>query len=209
MTPTFLLMTALLAQGSSVDTVAVRSELQGLYDEISAANLQFVTAEEVDEFHEVVCTADWMLRDANGQTRAWSEMRQLAIQPLSAPRPESMIQSITKLSADRDGATVVVKVVVIRTITDQEGRASRPGAPHAVTETTMFRDRWVRAGDEWKWKSREELDPRTRTKEGPNNLRDVWEFDRRRFAAIQGRGSLADANGLNCSAEPSASATRW
>jgi hypothetical protein len=57
----------------------------------------------------------------------------------------------------RDGATVTTKLTTVRTIVDDEGRYGRNGATHTVTETTVFHDTWVKAGDLWKLKSREQV----------------------------------------------------
>ena len=50
MTAVLLLAAALFVPGASADNFVVQAELQGLYDEISQATLQFATASDVDEF---------------------------------------------------------------------------------------------------------------------------------------------------------------
>ena len=157
MTQALLLAAALFVPGAPADNFVVQAELQGLYDEISQATLQFTTADDVDEFHEVLCTADWVFTDPAGHKRTWPEMRQDAVRALSEPRLESMTQTIVKLSVDPGGATVVVNVVTVRTIVDHEGRYGRPEVSHTLTATTPFRDRWVKVSDEWKLKSREQI----------------------------------------------------
>jgi hypothetical protein len=57
------------------DTFVVQTELQSLYDEESAAALQFFTTQDIDDFHGVFCTENWLFLDAAGQRHAWSEMR--------------------------------------------------------------------------------------------------------------------------------------
>jgi len=52
---------------------------------------------------------------------------------------------------------VIVAFSTVRTVVDAEGRYGRRGGIHAVTATTMFRDRWIRVADQWKMKSREQL----------------------------------------------------
>jgi len=157
MTAALLLAAALFVPGASADNFVVQAELQGLYDEISQATLQFATASDVDEFHEVLYTADWVFTDQAGHKRTWPEMREDAVRALSAPRLDAMTQPIHSLSVDPGGATVVVTVVTVRTIVDHEGRYGRPEASHTLTATTPFRDRWVRVSDEWKLKSREQI----------------------------------------------------
>ena len=157
MTEMLLLAFTVLQQGTPRDAFDVQAELQGLYDEVSQATLQFVTESDVDLFHDVLYTPDWVFVDGTGQKQTWSQVRERAIQALSAPPLDSMSQPIQKLSLAADGATVMVNLTTVRTIADAEGRYGRPGASHTLTETTAFRDRWVRVSDEWKLKSREQV----------------------------------------------------
>jgi len=152
-----LLAAMLLQQGTVSDAFHVRGELQGLYDEISQATLQFVTESDVDLFHDVLYTPDWVFVDAKGEKHTWSQMRETAVQALSAPPLTWMNQSIQKMSLASDGAVVLVNLTTVRTIVDAEGRYGRKGASHTLTETTTFRDGWVRASDRWKLKSREQI----------------------------------------------------
>jgi hypothetical protein len=80
-----------------------------------------------------------------------------AIQASLAPHPDSVTQPIEKLSRSAEGVTDIVQVITVRTIVDHEGRYGRPDASHKLTETTTFRDRWVRVSDHWKLKSREQI----------------------------------------------------
>jgi len=136
---------------------AAQTELQGLYDEISAASQQFATADDIDQFHSVFYTPDWVFVDGSGQKETWQQARVRAIQALTAPPMDSMGQPIQKLTLLPDGATVTVNVVTVRTVVDAEGRYGRAGGTHTLTETTPFRDRWVRSGDKWMLKSREQI----------------------------------------------------
>src|SRR5215510_16319397 len=70
---------------ASRNTVAVQAELQSLYDEDSAAALQFFTPQDVDDFHSVFCTQDWFFLDADGHRHAWSEMREQEAKQLTEP----------------------------------------------------------------------------------------------------------------------------
>ena len=40
----------------------VQAELQRLYEAISQATLRFVTADDIDQFHEVLYTQEWVFR---------------------------------------------------------------------------------------------------------------------------------------------------
>jgi hypothetical protein len=144
-------------QGPPPDAFDVRTELQGLYDEISQATLQFMTESDIDLLHDALYTPDWVFVNETGGKQTWSQMRGLAVHALSEPRPDSMIQAIQKVSLGPDDATVVVDMTTVRTIVDDKGRYGRPGASHTLAETTVLRDSWIRIADEWKLKSREQI----------------------------------------------------
>jgi hypothetical protein len=97
MTQVLLLTIALLIPATPHDTFDVQAELQGLYDEISQATLQLTTESDVDLFHQVLYTPDWVFVDATGHAQTWPQVRARAISALSAPPLDSMIQSIQKL----------------------------------------------------------------------------------------------------------------
>jgi hypothetical protein len=149
--------TPALASGTGSDRFDVQATLQGLYDEISQATLQFATGSDVDLFHQVLYTPDWVFVDATGRTQTWPQVRQAALDALSVPYPDSMVQSIQKLSLMPDGATAVVHVITTRAVVDNEGRYGRKGASHILTEASTFRDRWILGADDWKAKSREQI----------------------------------------------------
>jgi hypothetical protein len=90
-----LLIAAMLATGTQGDTFDIQAELQGLYDEISQATLQFMTTTDIDQFHDVMYTPDWVFIDTAGHKKTWSEMRQEAVQAMLAPRPESIARGAT------------------------------------------------------------------------------------------------------------------
>jgi hypothetical protein len=153
----FLLLWLAGLQSGAPDPFDVQSNLQGIYDELSQATMQFDTPADIDSFHHVFYTPDWVFVDAAGQRHSWAEMREHDVQALSGPRVDSMQQPIRKLSLVPDGATVTTKVTTVRTIVDQEGRYGRKGATHTLTESTVFRDAWVKSGESWKLKSREQV----------------------------------------------------
>jgi hypothetical protein len=157
MTDVLLLTVMLLTPKAPLDAFEVQADLQGLYDEISQATLAFETPADVDMLHDVLYSPDWVLIDQSGQRQTWTQVRERVIQALSAPRPDSMIQPIRKLTLSPDGATVVVNVTIIHAVVDTEGRYGRPGNSHTLTETTVYRDRWVRVSDAWKLTSREQM----------------------------------------------------
>ena len=59
------LFTLALLQVAPGDLFSLRTQLQGLYDEISQATLQFDNEQDVSDFHTVL-TADWAFVDAGG-----------------------------------------------------------------------------------------------------------------------------------------------
>jgi hypothetical protein len=141
----------------SPDPFLVQAELQGLYDEISQATLQFETESDVDQFHEVLYSPDWVFVETSGARHPWAEARQHDLQVLHARRADSMIQTIQSLSLVAGGATVAVNLTTVRTIVDDGGRFGVKGRSHTLTETTPFRDRWVTSSGKWKLASREQL----------------------------------------------------
>jgi len=155
---------------SSRNTVAVQAELQSLYDEDSAAALQFFTPQDVDDFHSVFCTEDWFFLDTAGHRHAWSEMREQAAKQLTEPHALSIAQPINKVSLTRNGATAVVTVTTVRGITDDEGRYGKKGARHTLTESTKYRDSWVQVGNGWKQQSREQIGRSSQRPDEPENL---------------------------------------
>jgi ketosteroid isomerase-like protein len=167
MSPALLVAVALLIPAAATDTFEVQAELQGLYDEISQATLQFATQSEVDQFHEVLYTPDWAFTDAAGHTRTWADVREEAFRALSAPRVDSMTQPIRSLSVDSNGATVVVNLVTVRTLVDSEGRYGHAGDSHTLTDTTSFRDRWIKGSGSWKLKSRQQIGGPTESVDKP------------------------------------------
>jgi len=156
-----LLVLALLST-AAVDEFSVRWELQALYDEASQATLQFTSGSDVDLFHEVFCTPDWVYVDVGGTPHAWRDIRGTVVAALAAPRPASMTQIIREVSV-RDGAAATIDQTIVRTIVDEEGRYGPPAASRTVVETTTFRDEWVMVEGRWRMKSRRQVtEPRLR-----------------------------------------------
>jgi ketosteroid isomerase-like protein len=156
---TILLLTLGLLQTGSPGVFSVQADLQGLYDEISQASLQFLTETDIDDFHDVMYTPDWVVVDTKGQQHTWAELREQAVQALNVPHHDPMVQSIQKLTLVPGGATSLVNVTIVRTVIDDEGRYGKKGGSHTLTETTPFRDAWVTIGDRWKLKSRQQVGP--------------------------------------------------
>jgi hypothetical protein len=151
-----LALTLTLAPAAPPDLFSIQADLQGLYDEVSQASLQFETLEDANQFHEVLYTPDWVFVDASGQSHTWPQLRD---QVLHAPPVTAATQPIQRLSLVPGGAVTTVNEVRTRAIVDEAGRYGRKGAPHMLTETTAFKDTWIQVGDQWKLKSRQQLGP--------------------------------------------------
>jgi ketosteroid isomerase-like protein len=135
----------------------IRAELQGLYDEISQASLQFDTGADLDDFHSTLYTPDWTFVDAAGNRHSWDELRAEAVDALAGPRSDSIKQTIQKLSLVQGGATAVVTLTITRTVVDDEGKYGPKGRPHVLSDITVFRDEWIGSSEHWKLKSRQQV----------------------------------------------------
>ena len=113
----------------------------------------------MDQFHDVLCTPDWTFVDADGGHHTWADVRTEAIRALGEPRADSIVQMIDKLTIEAGGASTTVRRTMVRTIVDADGRYGRKGASRTITETTTFRDAWVRSADTWRQKSRAQTGP--------------------------------------------------
>ena len=67
------------------------------------------------------------------------------VQARGAEPPDSVVQTIRRLSFDADGVTVVVDSTTITSAVDAEGHHGPAGASHTLTTTTRFR-RFFHAG---------------------------------------------------------------
>src|ERR1700742_916595 len=105
-----------LALSAPPDMFTIQADLQGLYDEISQATLQFVTPGDADQFHDVVFTPDWYMVDTSGR-HSWAEIRERL---LHAPPPLAATQPIQKVSLVPGGAMTTVKEIRTRGIVDAE-----------------------------------------------------------------------------------------
>jgi hypothetical protein len=157
--PTVLLLTLGLLQAGTPDLVSAQADLQGLYDEISQATLQFLTGADIDDFHEVMYTPDWVFVDTKGEQHAWAQLREQAVEKLNLVHRDPMVQTIQKLTLVPGGVISSVNVTTVRTVIDDLGRYGRKGVSHTLTETTPFRDTWVTTGNRMKMKSRQQLGP--------------------------------------------------
>lgn len=119
------------------DLVAVRSQIQGLYEDIRQMQAQSTTSTDIDNLHAVLYTSDWTFVDKSGQTHSWVELRQQDIDALAHRSPEAWYQPIQKLTLSADGgaATAIIMERGVR-----------------------YEDTWVRAGDSWKMKTRRQLE---------------------------------------------------
>ena len=144
-----LLIPFAFLQLSFHDSLPVQTDLQGLYAEMSqAALLTGSTDAEIDDFHDVLCTTDWVFIDMHGGRHDWQDMREQTVRLLTGPPLDSMVQTIQQLALAPGSATVIVQMTTVRSLVGAR-----------ATERTFFRDTWVETPEGWKLKSREQLTP--------------------------------------------------
>jgi hypothetical protein len=146
-------------QSASPDPFLLQAQVQGLYDEMSQAALQFGTESDIDDFYGALYTSDWSMTDAKGQQHTWPEVRQQEVAALSQPKSDALRQAIQKFSLVPGGASVIVLRTDVRNIVDNEGKYGPVGKAHVIAEQTLFHDEWVGEGEHWKLKSRQQEGP--------------------------------------------------
>ena len=149
-----------------VDAFSVQCELQGLYDEASQMALAARSAAEIDMFHVVLDTPDFVVIDTKGARHPWEEMRARAVQALKEPPFDSLVQMIQKLSLTSQGVVVVTNVTSARKLIDEQGQYGPKGTAHTLSKTTVVRDTWVRAENGWRRKMREEISEKALSVDG-------------------------------------------
>jgi len=135
---TILMLTAVLAQQSAkLDVFSTQADIQGLYEDIRQMQAQSTTPTDVDTLHGVLYTQDWTFVDKSGQSHSWAEVRQKQVDALAHKADDAYYQPIKKLSVSADGQTATVTI---------------------VENKTTYKDTWVRSGESWKMKTRQQLD---------------------------------------------------
>jgi hypothetical protein len=147
-------------------TFQLRVQLQALYEEMAESVIHLTAAGSSASASAVLYTPDWVFVDASGQRQSLDQARSETGALRRSPF-DTITHSIQKLTVSGDQVTVIVKVAVAvgRADTDQQAAAmgrltgwqELPGFKLPSVETTTFRDTWVKAGDSWKMKSREQL----------------------------------------------------
>ena len=152
----FALLAALQANPSQ-DTFGVSCDLQGLYDEMAQATAVSYTARDVDLYHGVFYTPDWVFVDAQGQRHPWTELRDQTISQAGEHRFDAIYQVLQDATITADGATTTIDYIVVRSIDDRDGKYGKAGAKHTIAEVTALRDTWSKTGVVWRLKMREQL----------------------------------------------------
>jgi hypothetical protein len=134
---TMLMLTAALSQSEKVDVFSTQAEIQGLYEDIRQTQSQSTTAADLDNLHDVLYTRDWTFVDKSGQSHSWMDMRQKQVDALAHNSGDVFYQPIKKISVSSDGQTATVTI---------------------VEYGTTYKDTWVRSGESWKMKTRQQLD---------------------------------------------------
>jgi len=134
---TIFMLAAVLSQSPKVDVFSTQADIQGLYEDIRQMQAQSTTPTDVDTLHDVLYTQDWTFVDKSGQSHSWTEMRQKLIDALAHKTDDAYYQPIKKMSVSTDGQTATVTI---------------------VENKTTYKDTWVRSGESWKMKTRQQLD---------------------------------------------------
>ena len=154
---TMLLALALAPAGpQKPDTFTAQIKLQGLYDEIGEAITHATPAAQgVETLRTVLYTPDWEFIDASGRHQSWQQASAASEATFHATPFDAIRHAIQRLTLKGDEATVVVKVTVETDQSHVDAHATQ--MPQFRDQTMTFRDTWVRSGDTWKMKSREQV----------------------------------------------------
>jgi hypothetical protein len=152
---------------SQKSNFALQAQLLGLYEEIAEGATHSTADDSEAPLTEVLYTPDWVFIDASGQHQSLAEARSATASALHSMPFETITHTIQKLTASEDQVTVIVKIAIAMAPPNVDREAKMvgkttswkllPDLPLPRVETTMFRDTWVKAGDSWKMKSREEI----------------------------------------------------
>ena len=134
---TILLLAAVLGQSPKDDLFSTQADIQGLYEDIRQMQAQSTTATDLDTLDDVLYTQDWAFVDKNGQSHSWTAIRQTQVDALAHKADDAFYQPIKKMSVSSDGQTATVTI---------------------VENKTTYKDTWVRSGESWKMKARQQLD---------------------------------------------------
>jgi hypothetical protein len=148
-------------------TFQVQVQLQALYEEMAESVIHLKAGGSSASATAVLYTPDWVFVDASGQRQSLDQARSETGGALRRSPFDTITHSIQKLSLSGDQATVIVKVAVAVGGADNDQQAATmgrltgwqelPDFKLPRVETTTFKDTWVKAGDSWKMKSREQL----------------------------------------------------
>jgi hypothetical protein len=139
-----------------LDAFIAQAQFQALYEEIAEAIMHATPADQgVEALRSVLYTPDWEFIDASGQHQSWQQASAASASAAHAIPFDVIRHAIQKLAITGDEATVVVKITVETEQAKVDVSATK--MPHPRDQTMTFRDKWVRSGDTWKMKSREQV----------------------------------------------------
>lgn len=147
-------------------TFQVQVQLQALYEEMAEGVINTAAGAASARTTAVLYTPDWVFVDASGQRQSLEQARSESSGALHRSPFDTITHAIQKLTVSGDQVTVIVKVAVATGGADVDQRFAAMGRLNGWqerpdnlprVETTTFRDTWVKAGDSWKMKSREQL----------------------------------------------------
>jgi hypothetical protein len=144
------------AGSQKLDTFIAQAQFQALYEEIGETIMHATPADQgIEALRSVLYTPDWEFIDASGQHESWQQASTAAASAAHATPFDAIRHAIQKLTITGDEATVVVKIIIETEKAKVDVNATT--MPHPSDQTMTFRDKWVRSGDTWKMKSREQV----------------------------------------------------
>jgi hypothetical protein len=150
-----MLMVLALAPAGSQETFDLQTTLQGLYEEMAEGVLHSTSEAPAMAVSATLCTPDWVFIDLAGQRQSWPQARTATATVLRTAPFAPITHAIQKLSVDGEQVTVIVTVTV--EVEGPDATWQSPDRTPPRNEATTFRDTWVRVGDQWKMKAREQL----------------------------------------------------
>jgi hypothetical protein len=152
---------------SQADTFALQAQLQGLYEEMAEGAIHSTADDVAAPLTAELYAPDWVFIDASGQRQSLAQAQSATASALRSSPFDTITHSIQKVTASGYQVTVIVKVAVtmagpdVNRQTAMLGRTTGwqllPDLKLPRVETTTFRDTWVKAGNSWRMKSREQV----------------------------------------------------
>jgi hypothetical protein len=148
-------------------TFQIQAQLQALYEQMAETVSHLTLSAGAAAATDVLVTPDWVFIDASGQRQSMPQARAGGASTLRTPSFDTITNVIQKVTVSGDQATVIVKVAVATDAQEIDRQAAMlgqvsgwqeiPDLELPKIETTTFRDTWVKSGESWKMKTREQV----------------------------------------------------